>query len=68
VRWRRTDIPASRPIRAGGLLYVTDTVLSPMNGSTVLAGNGYGNAVEHPVIVDGRVLSQSSGTVRAYAP
>jgi outer membrane protein assembly factor BamB len=65
--WARVDAPFSRPIRAGGLLYVSGSVLSPTNG-TVVTATGYHSDYIHPVVVNGRVLSTDRTGVRAYAP
>jgi outer membrane protein assembly factor BamB len=66
--WHRDGVPDSRPVRAGGLLYVTGAVLSPVDGAVVVPGTGYGTATEHVVVADGHVLQNQHGTIRSYAP
>lgn len=71
--WHRTVAEPGRPIRAGGLLYVTDAgrplaILSPVTGMTVSAGIPYRTAVDHVVVAGGRLYTHDGTAVRAYAP
>jgi outer membrane protein assembly factor BamB len=64
--WSHLGNAGPRPIRAGGLLYATGGVLSPVTGATVVAKT-YGDA--HVVVVGGRLYATSKeGVVRAYTP
>ena len=63
--WRRAGVPDSRPIRAGGLLYVAGSILSPVNGSLVMSAT-YSSPYHHAVVVGGRVLRVKGYEVQAY--
>ena len=65
--WKRAGVPESRPVRAGGLLYVDGNVLSPVNGSLVLKAT-YSTSAAHAVVVGGRVLRTKGREIQAYAP
>ncbi|MGW4942836.1 outer membrane protein assembly factor BamB family protein [Actinoplanes sp. NPDC004185] len=65
--WRREGVPDSRPIRAGGLLYVAGSILSPTNGSLVLSAT-YSSPYQHAVVVGGQVLRVKGYELQAYAP
>jgi outer membrane protein assembly factor BamB len=72
LAWTRAMATPSRPIRAGGLLYVrsrnTLMILAPTTGRTVASGTGYGALSDHVVAAGGRLYTLSGTTVRAYAP
>jgi len=63
--WRRAGAPDSRPIRAGGLLYVAGSILSPVNGSLVMSAT-YSSPYYHAVVVGGQVLRVKGYEVQAY--
>ncbi|WP_412739858.1 PQQ-binding-like beta-propeller repeat protein [Krasilnikovia sp. MM14-A1259] len=65
--WRRAGVPNSRPIRAGGLLYMAGIILSPTNGSLVLSAT-YSSQLHHAVVIGGRVLRVKDYEVQAYGP
>jgi outer membrane protein assembly factor BamB len=65
--WHRAGIPPSRPIRAGGLLYVAGSILAPANGGLVLTA-AYSSPEQHAVVVGGRVLRVKGLDVQAYGP
>ncbi|MFI5936286.1 PQQ-binding-like beta-propeller repeat protein [Actinoplanes sp. NPDC051494] len=65
--WFRTGIAESRPVRAGGLLYLAGSVLSPVNGSLVLSAT-YSTPFQHAVVADGKVLRVKGLEVQAYGP
>ena len=63
--WKRAGVPESRPVRAGGLLYVTGSVLSPVNGSLILSAT-YSSAYHHAFVVAGKVLRVKGMEIQAY--
>jgi outer membrane protein assembly factor BamB len=64
--WGRQGNAGPRPIRAGGLLYASGGVLSPVTGATVAPKMFPDN---HVVVVGGRLYATSAeGVVRAYTP
>jgi outer membrane protein assembly factor BamB len=64
--WGRPGTAGPRPIRAGGLLYASGGVLSPVTGATVAPRMFPGN---HVVVVGGRLYATSGeGVIRAYTP
>lgn len=72
LAWTRVLATPSRPIRAGGLLYVRSRtslmILSPTTGRVVASGARYGKLSGHVVAAGGRLYTLAGTTVRAYAP
>ncbi|GID97856.1 hypothetical protein Adi01nite_72680 [Amorphoplanes digitatis] len=65
--WHRAGVPVSRPVRAGGLLYVAGGILSAADGSLVMSAT-YSSAEHHAVVVGGRVFRVKGYEVQAYTP
>ena len=72
--WSRT-LPgaAQRPVRAGGLLYVTVEghpmrILSPVTGGDVAGAGRFGTASGHAVVAGGRLYLTDGTTLRVYGP
>lgn len=72
--WSRT-LPgaAQRPVRAGGLLYVTVEghpmrVLSPVTGRDVPGAGRFDRASGHAVVTGGRLYLTDGTTLRVYRP
>ncbi|MET7424737.1 PQQ-binding-like beta-propeller repeat protein [Dactylosporangium sp. NPDC005555] len=64
---------AGRPVRAGGLLYVTveggpAAVLSPVTGGDVPGAARLDGADGHVVVSGGRLYTTDGSTLRAYTP
>lgn len=72
LAWTRVLATPSRPIRAGGLLYVRSRtslmILSPTTGKVIASGARYGKLTGHVVAAGGRLYTLAGTTVRAYAP
>jgi len=69
------DLPgtAGRPIRAGGLVYITVlgqpmAILNPAIGKSVASGEPYRGASLHPVVAGGTLYTTDGETLRAYTP
>jgi outer membrane protein assembly factor BamB len=69
------DLPgtAGRPIRAGGMVYVTVpglpmAILNPTTGKSVATGELYRGARLHPVVAGGTLYTTDGTTLRAYTP
>ncbi|MBB4696297.1 outer membrane protein assembly factor BamB family protein [Paractinoplanes abujensis] len=61
--WTRTlPVPASQPVRAGGLLYTGNAVLSAASGAVVKRHDGAS------VVIGGHLYSVADGRLAAYAP
>jgi len=65
--WHRSALPMSRPIRAGGLLYVAGKALSPSTGVTVVPA-GLGTPEQHVVVAGGRLYASAAGVITAWTP
>jgi outer membrane protein assembly factor BamB len=70
--WSRSLTRPGKPIRAGGLLYVTNSgralaILSPVNGSRLANGRRYSTAIGHVVVAGGRLFTTDGTSIRAYA-
>jgi outer membrane protein assembly factor BamB len=70
--WTRGLSAPGKPIRAGGLLYVTNggpelAILAPVNGAKLAAGRRYGAAIGHVVVAGGRLYTTDGTSIRAYA-
>jgi len=70
--WSRKLREPGKPIRAGGLLYVTTTgpalaILAPATGRTVAPGGAYRTAIGHVVVTGGRLFTTDGTAIRAYA-
>jgi outer membrane protein assembly factor BamB len=70
--WSRALREPGKPIRAGGLLYVTTAgpalaILAPTTGRTVAPGGAYRAATDHVVVTGGRLFTTDGTAVRAYA-
>ncbi|AGL14269.1 PQQ-binding-like beta-propeller repeat protein [Actinoplanes sp. N902-109] len=63
--WHRGGVWSDRPVRAGGLLYVTGSILSPVNGALVMNAT-YSGDYHHAVVVGGRVLRVKGYEIQAY--
>ncbi|WP_327001588.1 PQQ-binding-like beta-propeller repeat protein [Dactylosporangium sp. NBC_01737] len=64
---------AQRPVRAGGLLYVTVeghpmAVLSPVTGRDVPGAGRFDGATGHAVVTGGRLYLTDGRTLRVYGP
>ncbi|WP_130511390.1 PQQ-binding-like beta-propeller repeat protein [Krasilnikovia cinnamomea] len=77
VSWTRTlNGGVGQPIRAGGLVYTVvsaDTgsslaILQAASGAPAVKGTAYRGAVDHPVIVNGRLYLRQSGALSLYRP
>ncbi|UWZ59245.1 PQQ-binding-like beta-propeller repeat protein [Dactylosporangium aurantiacum] len=72
--WSRT-LPGAvgRPVRAGGLLYVTVEgrplrILSPVTGGDVPGAGRFDHASGHAVVTGGRLYLTDGSTLRMYGP
>jgi outer membrane protein assembly factor BamB len=70
--WSRALREPGKPIRAGGLLYVTTpgsalAILAPATGRTVASGGAYRAAIDHVVVTGGRLFTTDGTAIRAYA-
>jgi outer membrane protein assembly factor BamB len=70
---RQLPGPAQRPVRAGGLLYVTVdahpmAILSPVTGKDVPGAGRFDGAVGHAVVAGGRLYLTDGTTLRVYGP
>ncbi|GAA3217166.1 PQQ-binding-like beta-propeller repeat protein [Dactylosporangium siamense] len=68
---RHLNATAGKPVRAGGLLYVTveqrpTAILSPVDGD--LVADRFDRATGHVVVSGGRLYTTDGGTLRAYGP
>jgi outer membrane protein assembly factor BamB len=63
--WYRAGVWSDRPVRAGGLLYLTGSILSPVNGSLIMNAT-YSGDYHHAVVVGGRVLRVKGYELQAY--
>ncbi|MET0495104.1 MAG: PQQ-binding-like beta-propeller repeat protein [Actinoplanes sp.] len=69
--WSRTLSQPGKPVRAGGLLYVTNAgtalaILSPVNGNKLANGKPYGTALDHVVVAGARLLTTDGTSIRSY--
>jgi outer membrane protein assembly factor BamB len=64
--WHRSALPMSRPIRAGGVLYVAGKALSPATGVTVVPA-GLGTPDHHVVVADGHLYANAAGVITSWA-
>ncbi|WP_412742370.1 PQQ-binding-like beta-propeller repeat protein [Krasilnikovia sp. MM14-A1004] len=77
VSWAKT-LPGEvrQPIRAGGLVYTVvngDTgsslaILNAATGASAVSGSPFRGAVDHPVIVNGRLYLRQSAALSLYRP
>jgi outer membrane protein assembly factor BamB len=70
--WSRGLTEPGKPVRAGGLLYVTNggpalAILSPVNGSRLADGTRYRTAIGHVVVAGARLFTTDGTSIRAYA-
>jgi outer membrane protein assembly factor BamB len=70
--WTRALVEPGKPIRAGGLLYVTHggpapAILAPVTGRVVASGSRYRAATGHLVVAAGRLFTTDGTAIRAYA-
>lgn len=70
--WSRSLTKPGKPVRAGGLLYVTNggralAILSPVNGTTLANGRRYSTAIGHVVVAGARLFTTDGTSIRAYA-
>jgi outer membrane protein assembly factor BamB len=70
--WRRQPAGPGKPVRAGGLLYVTGgralAILSPVTGEPAASAGRFGAAIDHVVVAGGRLFTTDGESIRAYAP
>ena len=72
LTWTRTVANPERPVRAGGLLYVTSdkgslSIVSASSGQTAASGLPYRPAYG-VMVAGGRLFTTAASTVTAYAP
>ena len=70
--WSNALRTPGKPIRAGGLLYVTNggsalAILAPATGRAAAPGDAYRAATDHVVVTGGGLFTTDGTAIRAYA-